>query len=52
VVDRTIVDLQNSEFSDVQPETVNPLLLRGMMDWNDSLTYQFIGNLEKLPMPG
>jgi cyclopropane fatty-acyl-phospholipid synthase-like methyltransferase len=42
VVDRTIVDLQNSEFSDVQPETVNPLLLRGMMDWNDSLTYQFI----------
>nr|WP_306824168.1 class I SAM-dependent methyltransferase [Acidithiobacillus ferrooxidans] len=38
----TIADLQNSEFSDFQPEAINQLLLREMQGWNDSITYQFI----------
>ncbi|MHB1883267.1 MAG: class I SAM-dependent methyltransferase, partial [Acidithiobacillus sp.] len=42
VVDRTIADLQNSEFSGIPPETISPLLLREMQGWNDSITYQFI----------
>ena len=42
VVDRTIVDLQCSEFSDISPEIVSPFLLWEMQGWNDSNTYQFI----------
>ncbi|MEY2333317.1 glycosyltransferase [Acidithiobacillus ferrianus] len=42
VVDRTIVDLQHSEFADIPMETVNPSLLREMQYWDDNITYQFI----------
>ena len=42
VVDRTIVDLQYSEFSTIPMEIISPSLLREMQDWDDSITYQFI----------
>jgi GT2 family glycosyltransferase/SAM-dependent methyltransferase len=50
VVDRTIVDLQHSEFSGIPPESISPLLLREMQNWNDSVTYQFI--VEAYPQAG
>ncbi len=42
VVDRTIADLQRSEFSAIPPETISPSLLREMQGWSDGITYQFI----------
>ena len=42
IVDRTIVDLQYSEFSAIPMEIISPSLLREMQDWDDSITYQFI----------
>ncbi|MHB1479482.1 MAG: glycosyltransferase [Acidithiobacillus ferrooxidans] len=42
VVDRTIVDLQQSEFAAIPLETISPSLLREMQDWDDNITYQFI----------
>ncbi len=42
IVDRTVVDLQHSEFSGTPPETLSSALLREMQSWSDSITYQFI----------
>ena len=42
IVDRTIVDLQHSEFSAIPLEIMSPSLLREMQDWDDNITYQFI----------
>ena len=42
IVDRTIVDLQHSEFSTIPMEIISPALMREMQDWDDSITYQFI----------
>ena len=42
IVDRTIVDLQHSEFSAIPLEIISPSLLREMQDWDDNITYQFI----------
>ncbi len=42
VVDRTIVDLQQSEFAAIPLETISPSLLREMQGWDDNITYQFI----------
>ncbi|MGC9217505.1 class I SAM-dependent methyltransferase, partial [Acidithiobacillus sp.] len=42
VVDRTIIDLQHSEFSSIPIESISSSLLREMQSWDDSITYQFI----------
>ncbi|MDA8151235.1 MAG: glycosyltransferase [Acidithiobacillus sp.] len=42
IVDRTIVDLQHSEFSAIPMEIISPSLLREMQDRDDAITYQFI----------
>jgi GT2 family glycosyltransferase/2-polyprenyl-3-methyl-5-hydroxy-6-metoxy-1,4-benzoquinol methylase len=42
VVDRTIIDLQHSEFSSIPLEPIGSSLLREMQSWDDSITYQFI----------
>ena len=42
IVDRTTVDLQHSEFSDIPMGIISPTLMREMRDWEDSITYQFI----------
>ena len=42
VVDRTIADVQHSEFSGMPPEAVSQELLREMQGWSDGITYQFI----------
>ena len=41
-MDRTVADLQDSEFSKFPLEAISPLLLRELQNCSDGITYQFI----------